>query len=413
MSATLPSEAAGRNVPGVTILGSTGSIGINTLEVLARYPDRFRVHALTAHSRVDLLLDQCRRFAPRRAVMVDPEAAARLSRELRQTGLTVEVLSGLEGLKACAAAPEAPIVVAAIVGAAGLLPTLSAVRAAKRVLFANKEPLVMCGHLFIEEAQRAGALLLPVDSEHNAIFQCLPDGFRAGSRLPAVRRIFLTCSGGPFREARPEVLAQATPEQACTHPNWVMGRKISVDSATLMNKGLELIEACWLFGVTPDQVEVVIHPQSIIHSMIEYADGSVLAQMSHPDMRIPIAHALAWPERIESGARRLNPIELARLDFSAPDRRRFPCLDLAYGAARAGGTAPAILNAANEIAVQAFLDRRLGFTDIAGVIEHTRARVPSKRDVRLEAILEADAQAREIADRHIAGAGPRRRQGGQ
>jgi 1-deoxy-D-xylulose-5-phosphate reductoisomerase len=394
-------ERTDRGVRGVTILGSTGSIGVNTLDVLARHPDRYRIIALTANTQVDLLLEQCRRFLPQKAVMLDGRAAARLKEEIQKAGLDVEVLSGTEGLNAVAAHPRAQIVVAAIVGAAGLLPTLTAVRVGKRVLLANKEPLVMSGRLFIDEAQASGAELLPVDSEHNAIFQCLPAGYRAGATPAGVRRIFLTCSGGPFRTTPVEALAAITPEQACAHPNWVMGRKISVDSATLMNKGLELIEACWLFGVTPDQVEVVIHPQSVIHSLVEYVDGSVLAQLGYPDMRTPIAHALAWPERIESGVKSLNLLELARLDFEAPDLKRFPCLQLAYDAARTGGTLPAILNAANEVAVQAFLDRRIGFTDIPRVIEHTLSRLPGSQDTQLGAVLSDDMRARETATRFI------------
>ena len=322
---SLPMERPDHSIRGVTILGSTGSIGINALDVLARHPGRYRVTALSANTQVDRLFEQCRRFLPRQAVMLDGRAAGRLAERLRAAGLDTEVLSGMDGLNAVAAHPQAHIVVAAIVGAAGLLPTLAAVRAGKRVLLANKEPLVMSGQVFIEEARRSGAELLPVDSEHNAIFQCMPEGFRAGSATPAVRRIFLTCSGGPFRATPAESLVAVTPEQACAHPNWVMGRKISVDSATLMNKGLELIEACWLFGVTPDQVEIVIHPQSVVHSLVEYVDGSVLAQLGNPDMRTPIAHALAWPERIESGVKSLSLLEVGRLDFSAPDHDRFPC----------------------------------------------------------------------------------------
>jgi len=387
---------------GVTLLGSTGSIGLSTLDVIARHPQRYRVVALTANTQGERLFEQCLQYRPEMAVLLDPAAAEELRAKLRAVGLTTQVLSGLEGLTTVATLPEAAIVVAAIVGAAGLLPTLAAVRAGKRVLFANKEPLVMCGHIFIDEARRSGAELLPVDSEHNAIFQCMADGFRAGRSPAAVRRIYLTCSGGPFRSTPVEALARVTPEQACAHPNWVMGRKISVDSATLMNKGLELIEACWLFGVTPDRVEIVIHPQSIIHSLVEYVDGSVLAQLGNPDMRTPIAHALAWPERIESGVKSLDLLEIARLEFAPPDRRRFPCLDLAYEAAAASGTAPAILNAANEVAVQAFLDRRIGFTDIPQVIARVRARLPAGRDVQLDAILADDAAARAEAARAIA-----------
>jgi 1-deoxy-D-xylulose-5-phosphate reductoisomerase len=397
-----PMERFDQNIRGVTILGSTGSIGINTLDVLARHSGKYRIVALTANTQVDRLFEQCRRFLPRIAVMLDPRAAAQLKDKVHKAGLDIDVLSGVDGLNAVATHAQAHIVVAAIVGAAGLLPTLTAVRAGKRVLLANKEPLVMSGHVFIEEAQRCGAELLPVDSEHNAIFQCMPDGFRAGTPAAAVRRIFLTCSGGPFRSVSPESLASVTPEQACAHPNWVMGRKISVDSATLMNKGLELIEACWLFGVTPDQVEIVIHPQSVIHSLVEYVDGSVLAQLGNPDMRTPIAHALAWPDRIESGVKSLNLLEVARLDFSPPDLESFPCLRLAYEAARGGGTMPAILNAANEVAVQAFLDRRIGFTEIPRVIEHTLSSLPASRDVQLDAVLSSDARARDMASNFIA-----------
>lgn len=387
---------------GVTLLGSTGSIGMNTLDVLARHPDRFRVVALTANTRVERLLEQCRRFRPEFAAMQDAAAAAELEERLRRERLPVSVLSGIEGLNTVAALPSVHTVVAAIVGAAGLLPALTATRAGKRVLIANKEPLVMSGHLFIEAARHSGAELLPVDSEHNAIFQCMPAGFRAGETRPEVRRLFLTGSGGPFRDWPAADLMHATPEQACAHPKWVMGRKISVDSATLMNKGLELIEACQLFGVTPEQVEIVIHPQSVIHSLVEYRDGSVLAQLGNPDMRTPIAHALAWPERIDAGVRRLDLFELAQLNFERPDPERFPCLRLAYEAARAGGTAPTALNAANEVAVRAFLERRIGFADIVRVIEQTRAQVPVGQDVQLEAILAADEAARRVAEKQVA-----------
>ncbi|MEK7697332.1 MAG: 1-deoxy-D-xylulose-5-phosphate reductoisomerase [Pseudomonadota bacterium] len=398
------------SIQGVTLLGATGSIGVSTLDVLARHPDRFRVVALTANTQVERLVEQCQRFRPEFAVMQDPAAARELEKRLRGERLAVAVLSGIEGLNTVATLPSVHTVMAAIVGAAGLLPALAATRAGKRVLLANKEPLVMSGHLFIEAARSSGAALLPVDSEHNAIFQCMPSGFRAGESRAEVRRIFLTGSGGPFRGWSQEALATATPEQACAHPNWVMGRKISVDSATLMNKGLELIEACWLFGVTPAHIEIVIHPQSVIHSLVEYRDGSVLAQLGHPDMRTPIAHALAWPERIDSGVRSLNLIDIAQLNFERPDPERFPCLRLAYQAAEAGGTAPAILNAANEVAVQAFLDRRIGFTGIPGVIEETLARLPASADVQLEAILVVDAQARKLADSFVAGKARRSQQ---
>jgi 1-deoxy-D-xylulose-5-phosphate reductoisomerase len=396
---------------GITILGSTGSIGVNTLDVVARHPQRYRVVALTANTQVDRLFEQCRQFRPQQAVMLDTDAAEELRGRIRESGLPVEVLSGAEGLETVAALPEAAIVMAAIVGAAGLLPTLAAVRAGKRVLLANKEPLVMSGHIVMQEAARSGAVLLPIDSEHNAIFQCMPAGYRTGASPRGVRKVLLTCSGGPFRVTPANELAHVTPDEACAHPKWVMGRKISVDSATLMNKGLELIEACRLFALTPQQVQVVIHPQSVIHSLVEYADGSVLAQLGNPDMRTPIAHALAWPERIESGVRSLDLFEIGNLEFQPPDMERFPCLRLAYEAAAAGGTAPAILNAANEVAVQAFLDGRVGFGDISAIIEHTLAKVIINEESELATILQDDARARETAGKYImrlAGAGASR-----
>jgi 1-deoxy-D-xylulose-5-phosphate reductoisomerase len=401
------------NRQGVTVLGATGSIGINTLDVLARHPDRFQVVALTAHTSEERLLEQCLQFRPQYAVVSDAGAGAALQQGARAHGLATEILIGPAGLEQVAALPAIRIVVAGIVGAAGLLPALAAVRAGKRVLFANKEPLVMCGRLFIETARASGAELMPVDSEHNAIFQCLPPDFRTGVPQERVRRILLTCSGGPFRATPAELLPTVTPEQAVAHPNWVMGRKISVDSATLMNKGLELIEACRLFGVKPDKVEIVIHPQSVIHSMVEYTDGSVLAQLGHPDMRTPIAHALAWPERIDSGVGSLDFGRLARLDFAPPDTSRFPSLRLATEAAWTGGTSPAVLNAANEIAVQAFLDREIGFTDIPRVIEHALAAVPSRPDDALADILEDDAAARGYARAWIERRHPRVRRGVQ
>jgi len=396
---------------GVVILGSTGSIGMNTLDVLARHSTRFHVAALTANRQVDVIFEQCRRFRPQLAVMLDAASAERLAERVRAAGLTTEIVAGPEGLEAAAILAGADTVVTAIVGAAGLLPTLAAVRAGKRVLLANKEPLVIGGRLLIEAARTHGAQLLPIDSEHNAIFQCLPNNFSAGAAPPGVRRLLLTCSGGPFRTLPAERLGRVTPEEACAHPNWVMGRKISVDSATLMNKGLELIEACRFFGMSPQQVEIVIHPQSVVHSMVEYRDGSVLAQLSNPDMRIPIAHALAWPERIDSGARAIDLLEMAQLDFSAPDRDRFPCLDLAYEAAATGGTAPAILNAANEVAVEAFLDRRIGFTDIAGIIAGVLSEVTPGSDETLAQILGDDARARYAAGELIERRTPRRQQG--
>jgi 1-deoxy-D-xylulose-5-phosphate reductoisomerase len=408
MSLSTSSDNGGSR--GVVILGATGSIGASTLDVLARHPRRFHVVALTARSRADALYEQCRRYRPRLAVMLDADAGAALAERLRRAGIETEVRLGPAGLIEAATHSQADTVVAAIVGAAGLLPTLAAVRAGRRVLLANKEPLVIGGRLLLEAARASGACLLPLDSEHNAIFQCLPPQQAPGAPPRGVRRILLTCSGGPFRQWPPERLAQVTPEQACAHPNWSMGRKISVDSATLMNKGLELIEACRLFGVAPAQVEVVIHPQSVVHSMVEYADGSVLAQLANPDMRVPIAHALAWPERIDSGAAPIDLVATARLDFAAPDLGRFPCLRLAYEAAAAGGTAPAVLNAANEVAVAAFLERRIGFTDIARVIAAVRERVPAGPDGTLEAVLAADADGRHAAEELIA-RGAARKQG--
>ncbi len=392
---------------GVTVLGATGSIGVSTLDVLARHPQRFRVVALTAHRDVEGLFGQCQAHRPELAVMADAGAAARLQQRLQAAGLPTRVLAGQAGMLEVAALPQVRHVMAAIVGAAGLAPALAAARAGKRVLLANKEALVMAGHLFMEEVQRNGAQLLPIDSEHNAIFQCMPADFARGLQANGVRRILLTASGGPFRSTPLEALPGVTPEQACAHPNWVMGRKISVDSATMMNKGLEVIEACFLFNTRAEHIQVVLHPQSVIHSMVEYADGSVLAQLGNPDMRTPIAHALAWPERMDSGVASLDIFQVARLDFERPDPVRFPCLRLAQEALAAGGTAPAILNAANEVAVQAFLEGRLAFTGIAEVIEQTLAAITPQSAESLEVIQEADARARESAGAGIA-AHPRR-----
>ncbi|MCE9664145.1 1-deoxy-D-xylulose-5-phosphate reductoisomerase [Halomonas sp. M5N1S17] len=381
----------------VTVLGATGSIGTSTLDVVARHPERYRVHALTAHRSREALLAQCRRHRPRVAVLDGEEDAAWLRRELADAGLKTEVRSGVEALVEVAEADEVDVVMAAIVGAAGLLPTLAAVRAAKRVLLANKEALVMSGALFMDAVARHGALLLPIDSEHNAIYQCLPHEHRGGLAKHGVTQLLLTASGGPFRGWTPEALATVTPEQACAHPNWSMGRKISVDSATLMNKGLELIEACWLFDARPEQVKVVVHPQSVIHSMAAYSDGSVLAQLGNPDMRTPIAYGLAWPERIDAGVEALDLFQVARLDFEAPDEAAFPCLRLAREAIVAGGTAPAVLNAANEIAVDAFLAGRLGFGGIAELVERTLEALPVAPATDLGTILEANARARHTA----------------
>lgn len=386
---------------GVAILGSTGSIGRNTLDVIARHPDRFRAVALSAQRQVDVLFDQCIAHRPDLAAVVDETAATRLRERLAQAGSPTRVVAGGAGLEAVATAEGAQSVMAAIVGAAGLRPALAAATAGKRILLANKEALVMAGAVFMDAVRRGGATLLPIDSEHNAVFQALPRGYAGDLRAAGVRRILLTASGGPFRTLPLERFAAVTPDQACAHPNWVMGRKISVDSATMMNKGLEVIEARWLFDLPADRIEVVIHPQSIVHSMVEYVDGSVIAQLSNPDMRVPIAHALAYPERIGSGARPLDLTMLKSLSFEQPDEKRFPCLGLAYAALRAGGTAPAVLNAANEVAVESFLDGRLAFTAIARVIEETLSDVPVRPADDLHAVFQADAQARASARRRI------------
>jgi 1-deoxy-D-xylulose-5-phosphate reductoisomerase len=383
---------------GVAVLGATGSIGRSTLDVLARHADRFRAVALTANRDVDGLYAQCQAFAPAYAVMADLASARALEQRLRAAALPTRVLAGEAGLCAVCELPEVAQVMAAIVGAAGLLPTLAAARAGKRVLLANKEALVMAGPLFLDAVRAGGGEVLPIDSEHNAVFQCLPAGAAGPVAGAGVRRILLTASGGPFRTAAPGSLEDVTPEQACAHPNWSMGRKISVDSATMMNKGLEVIEAHWLFGAAPDRIEVVIHPQSVVHSLVEYVDGSVLAQLGNPDMRTPIAHALAWPGRLESGVDSLNLAGVARLDFEAPDLDRFPCLALAFAALRRGGAAPAVLNAANEVAVEAFLARRLRFTAIPRVIETVLEQVTAAQPQDLESLLALDASARRHAE---------------
>ncbi len=385
---------------GLAVLGATGSIGRSTLDVAGRHPDRYPVVALAAHRDVETMLDLCRRHGPRLAAMADADAARELERRLAVEGLKTEVAAGPAGLEAVATHPEAAQVMAAIVGAAGLPPALAAVRAGKRLLLANKEALVVAGRLFMEEVGRAGVTVLPIDSEHNAIYQCLPPG--SGSlEAKGVSRILLTASGGPFRTWPVERLARVTPEEACAHPNWNMGRKISVDSATLMNKGLEVIEAHWLFGAEPDRIHVVVHPQSIVHSLVQYVDGSVLAQMGNPDMRTPIAHALAWPERIDAGVAPLDLFDVGRLDFEAPDLKRFPCLGLAFRAVREGGTAPAVLNAANEVAVAAFLNRRIGFLDIPRVIEGVMEAMPAAPVASLEQLLAVDAEARRRAEAQV------------
>lgn len=386
----------------VTVLGATGSIGASTLDVISQHPERYKVFALTAHSKVAELAHLCAVHTPLFAVVADEITAQQLRSLLSSAHITTQVLSGVDGLTFVASAADVDIVVAAIVGAAGLVPTLAAVRAGKRILLANKEALVMSGALFMQAAQLSGAELLPIDSEHNAIFQCLPVYKKDSGLLEAgVKRLLLTASGGPFREWSLEQLATVTPEQACRHPNWSMGRKISVDSASMMNKGLELIEACWLFGVSPSHIDVVVHPQSVVHSLVEYIDGSVLAQLGNPDMRTPIAHALAWPERIISGVSSLNLFTVARLDFQAPDSERFPCLRLAREAADTGGTAPAILNAANEVAVDAFLNGVLRFDQIPVVIAETLSCISTCSADDLQIVLNADQQAREIASAYI------------
>jgi 1-deoxy-D-xylulose-5-phosphate reductoisomerase len=382
---------------GLVVLGSTGSIGENTLDVAARHPDRFRVVGIAARANDRILAEQCLRFRPAVAAMLDGAAAARLTERLTAAGCNTRVLAGPEALQTVATLPEAELVMAAIVGAAGLAPTLAAAGAGKQLLLANKEALVLAGALLIDTARKSGARILPIDSEHNAVFQCLPPDQGRGGPPSGVTRIWLTASGGPFLKTRREEFASLTPEQAIAHPNWRMGRKISVDSATLMNKGLELIEACHLFGVGPDRVRIVIHPQSIVHSLVEFDDGSMLAQLSHPDMRVPIAHALGWPDRIASGVQSLDLVQVAQLSFEAPDLERFPCLGLAVRAARAGGTAPAVVNAANEVAVAAFLDRSLNFDDIATVIDCVLQQHQVKPVRTLDDALAADAWARDRA----------------
>ncbi len=378
----------------LAILGSTGSIGANTLAVVDRHPDRFEVVALSADRQVERLFGQCQRYRPRYAAMADAAAAAQLRDKVRESGLSCEVLAGPAALEQIAAAPEVDAVMAAIVGSAGLRSTLAAARAGKQLLLANKEALVMAGGLLMDAVAASGATLLPIDSEHNAIFQALPRDFDGSLPRAGVRKLWLTASGGPFLRTQRKLLDDVTPEQACAHPKWSMGRKISVDSATLMNKGLEVIEASFLFKATAAQIEVVIHPQSIVHSLVEYVDGSVLAQLGNPDMRTPIAHALAYPERIDPGVQPLDLCAIGSLQFEPPDLERFPCLRIAYRALEAGGNAPIVLNAANEIAVASFLAGRLAFARIAGIVEEVLARVTPGRVRTLEDVLAADAQAR-------------------
>jgi 1-deoxy-D-xylulose-5-phosphate reductoisomerase len=385
----------------ITILGSTGSIGTSTLDVVARHPDRFKIVALTANSQVDLLFQQCRQFKPRYAVVLEEIAATELRRQVRDAGLNTEVLCGMAALEQVVVLPEVDAVMAAIVGAAGLRPTLAAAHAGKKILLANKETLVMAGNVFMDAVRASGAMLLPIDSEHNAIFQALPRGYDGNPSANGVRRILLTASGGPFRNMPLSELENVTPEQACAHPNWVMGRKISVDSASMMNKGLEVIEAHWLFNADADDIQVVVHPQSVIHSLVEYVDGSVLAQLGNPDMRTPIAYGLAYPQRIDAGVAPLDLFKVATLNFTAPDFARFPCLKLAYQALRAAGTAPAVLNAANEEAVAAFLDRRISFLSIPRVIEAVLDTLPVSAVRCLDDVLGADAEARRAVQQQI------------
>jgi len=378
-------------------LGSTGTIGVNTLNVIKRHADKYKVIALTANKADEKLFQQCVEFNPQYAVLVDADAAQRLELKIKNTDLNTQVLCGVDALQKVASLEGVNQVMAAIVGAAGLLPTLAAARAGKRILLANKEALVMSGDIFINEVKQHNAELMPIDSEHNAIFQCMPGHFEAGLQQVGVNKILLTASGGPFRNRDIDTLHNVTPEEAVAHPNWEMGKKISVDSATMMNKGLEVIEACWLFNTQPSMIQVVLHPQSIIHSMVSYTDGSVLAQMGNPDMRTPIAHAMAWPQRMLSGVEPLDIFEVAKLEFEKPDFKRFPCLAMAYEALEEGGTATTILNAANEIAVDAFLNKQLSFTNISKVIEKTLKHTTKVTANNLQTILDADSDARQVS----------------
>ena len=385
----------------ITVLGATGSIGVSTLDVVARHPDRYRIYALSAYSRVAELAAQCVQFRPAVAVVGTAQAAGELTSLLRRHGSHTEVTYGAAALCAVASDAGCDTVMAAIVGAAGLAPTLAAAQAGKKILLANKEALVMSGQLLLDAVVQSGAQLLPIDSEHNAIFQCLPYPFHRTLDAHGIAKIVLTASGGPFLTRDVTTLEKVTPAEAVAHPNWVMGRKISVDSATMMNKGLEVIEAHWLFGAPVERIDVVIHPQSVIHSMVSYIDGSVLAQLGNPDMRTPIAHALAWPERIDSGVAQLDLTRLANLEFHQPDLGRFPCLKLAYDALRAGHSAPAILNAANEIAVQAFLDQRIGFRQIDQLIDRVMQVVIPEAIDSIAALMELDQRTRQLADSFI------------
>ncbi|MDD5580897.1 MAG: 1-deoxy-D-xylulose-5-phosphate reductoisomerase [Methylobacter sp.] len=383
---------------GICILGATGSIGVSTLDVVARHADLYKVIALTAHTNIDTLFAQCLKHHPQYAVVVDENKAQAFKEKLKNSAIPdIEVLAGTQALEYVATLANVDSVMAAIVGAAGLLPSLAAAKAGKTILLANKEALVMSGSIFLQAITESGAQLLPIDSEHNAIFQCMPAGYVTGRQTKQARRILLTASGGPFREMPLDQMSTVTPAHAVAHPNWDMGRKISVDSATMMNKGLEMIEACLLFNMQPDQIQVVIHPQSVIHSMVDYVDGTVLAQMGNPDMRIPIAHSLAWPERFDSGAEPLNIFAVRRMDFEEPNLERFPCLRLAYEAIAAGGIMPTVLNAANEIAVEAFLNEKIRFTDIPVIIERCMKKFVVKEAGSLEIILDTDQQARLVS----------------
>jgi 1-deoxy-D-xylulose-5-phosphate reductoisomerase len=386
----------------ITVLGATGSIGKSTLDVVSRHPQSYQIYALTAATQDELLFSQCLDFKPKFAVMLDEASAQRLSSRLSAAGSATQVLWGVEALEQVSAAPEVTAVMAAIVGAAGLRPTLAAARAGKKILLANKETLVMAGRLFMDAVRQSGSALLPIDSEHNAIFQSLPAGYAGDLATAGVSQILLTASGGPFRNTPLDELQNVTPEQACAHPNWSMGRKISVDSATMMNKGLEVIEAHWLFNAPAAAIQVVIHPQSVIHSLVQYIDGSVLAQLGNPDMRTPIAYGLAYPARIDSGVAALDLFKVARLDFQVPDFKRFSCLALAYRALQAGGTAPTLMNAANEVAVAAFLERRIAFLDIPRLIADVLDKLPVVEVNELDDVLQADEQARRAAEHWIA-----------
>ena len=390
----------------ITILGATGSIGVSTLDVMGRHPDEYSVYALTGNTQIEKLAKQCAQHGAQFAVVGDHLTAVRLEGLLRSLGCATEVLFGRDGLAEVASADAVDTVMAAIVGAAGLLPTLAAVKADKKILLANKESLVMAGGLFMEAVRASGSVLLPIDSEHNAIFQCLPHDYHLTNGVKqadaaGITKLLLSASGGPFRGWSREQMMTVTPDQACAHPNWSMGRKISVDSATLMNKGLELIEACWLFDVGAEKIEVVIHPQSIVHSAVQYSDGSVLAQMGNPDMRTPIAHALAWPKRIDAGVAYLDLFEIGQLNFEKPDLKAFPCLQLAYDAAATGGSAPTFLNAANEVAVQAYLDERIAFGQISQIVDETLTRLSFTEPESLDAVQGFDSEARSFSSAYI------------